>query len=136
LQVYENGKEVFRLLASENTAEPSATREAGVERASAVEPERVMKLSAAAAEDSLVRRVEPNYPKAAREQQIEGHVVLEVHIGRDGGVQEIKLVSGPEMLAQAATDAVKQWRFKPRSVDGRKVEMQTNVTLNFRLPHQ
>jgi TonB family protein len=135
LRVYEKGKEVFRLPASENTAEPSATREAGVERASAVEPEPVTELSAAAAEDSLVRRVEPNYPEQAREQQIEGPVVLEVHIGQDGEVQEINLVSGPAILAQAATDAVKRWRFKPRTVDGREVEMQTNITLNFRLPH-
>jgi protein TonB len=57
-----------------------------------------------------------------------------VDIDPDGAVQEIQLVSGPPLLAQAAMDAVRQWRFKPHPVNGRRVEMQTLVTLNFRLP--
>jgi protein TonB len=60
--------------------------------------------------------------------------VLDVHIGQDGSVQEVTLLSGPALLAQAATQAVKQWRFKPRRVSGRPAEMQTRITLNFRLP--
>lgn len=125
LLVYENGKEVFRM-------EPAQGQgPAGVERASSVEP---LKLSPAAAEGSLLHRVEPEYPEDARSQKIQGAVVLDVHIGADGAVQDVELVSGPSELAQSSTDAVKQWRFRPRKVNGHAVEMQTRVTLNFRLP--
>jgi TonB family protein len=61
-------------------------------------------------------------------------VVLEVHIGRDGAVQDVQFVSGPPELAQASTDAVKQWRFRPLQVNGSTVPMQTRITLNFSLP--
>jgi protein TonB len=60
--------------------------------------------------------------------------VLEVHIARDGAVQQVQVLSGPPQLAHASTDAVKQWRFRPRRVNGRSAEMQTRITLNFRLP--
>lgn len=125
LLVYENGKEVFRMMPAQSLQAP------GVERASSVEP---LKLSPAAAEGSLLHRVEPEYPEDARQQKIQGAIVLDVHIGSDGAVQDMQLVSGPPELAQASTDAVKQWRFKPRKVNGHPAEMQTRVTLNFRLP--
>ena len=133
LRVYENGKEVFRLPPS--PGEPSASAPAGVERASSVEPDQVMKLSTAAAEDSLLHRVEPDYPEEARQQQIQGPVVLDVRINPEGGVQELQVVSGQPLLSQAARDAVKQWRFRPRALNGHPVEMKTRITLNFRLPH-
>jgi protein TonB len=90
-------------------------------------------LSPAAAESSLIHRVEPEYPEAARDQQLQGAVVLDIHIGQDGAVEDVKLVSGEPLLADAAVAAVKQWRFQPRSIDGAPAEMQTTVTLNFRL---
>lgn len=96
-------------------------------------PERVVALSPAAAESSLTHRVEPDYPEEARERQLQGAVVLDIHIGQDGAVQDAKLVSGEPLLADAAMAAVKQWRFRPRIIDGAAVEMQTTVTLNFRL---
>ena len=130
LLVYENGKEVFRATPS---SQPT-TGTTGMERASAVEQERVFQLSPLAAEDVVLYRVEPNYPEEARQQQIQGTVLLEVSIGRDGAVQDVNVVSGQQLLAQAATDAVKQWRFKPRTVNGRALEMETRITLNFRLP--
>lgn len=86
------------------------------------------------ADSSLLYRVEPDYPEAARRQNIQGSVVLEVRIGADGSVQDVRVASGPPLLAQAASDAVKQWKFKPHLVNGSPVEMQTMVTLNFRLP--
>ena len=61
--------------------------------------------------------------------------MLTVRVGDDGAVRDVQFVSGPAELAQASTDAVKQWRFKPHSVDGHPAEMETRVTLNFRLPH-
>jgi TonB family protein len=119
LLVYENGKEVFR-------APPvvSDGNQAGIIE---VPPE--------LAEGSLLHRVEPDYPEEARQQRIEGPVVLDVRTREDGSIEEVKLVSGQPALADAAIAAVKQWRFRPRTVKGRPVEMQTKVTLNFRLPH-
>jgi protein TonB len=60
--------------------------------------------------------------------------VLSVRIAQNGSVQSVTQLSGPPLLAQAATDAVKQWRFKPHLVGGRRAEMQTKITLDFRLP--
>jgi TonB family protein len=144
LLVYENGKEVFRMLPNVDGGEATAPARNGnastttdgpeMQRASAVEPAGALEVSPEVAEGSLLRRVEPEYPEEARQQQIQGAVVLDVHIGQDGSVQEVTLVSGSPLLAQAATGAVKQWRFKPRLVSGRPAEMQTRITLNFRLP--
>jgi TonB family protein len=128
LLVYENGKEVFRLPPSEEAGEGE------VQRASAVEPAGNAELAAEAAEGSVLQRVEPEYPKEARQQRIQGAVVLDVRIGRDGAIQDVKLVSGQAVLANAAIAAVKQWRFKPRVVNGKPVQMRTKVTLNFRVP--
>ena len=144
LLVYENGKEVFRQSparseavrgsAEGNQGESSSEQGTGMQRASSVELEKVVELSPAAAEGSLLHRVEPEYPEAARLEQIQGPVVVDVHIGVNGAVQDVQVVSGSPQLAQASTDAVRQWRFKPRNVNGRAAEMQTRITLNFRLP--
>ncbi len=133
LLVFENGKEVFRMPPSRAPAEPPATAQGAIEPASSVTAERVVALSPAAAENSLIHRVEPDYPEEARNQQLQGAVVLDIHIGQDGTVQETKLVSGEPLLADAAMAAVRQWRFQPRVVNGAPAEMQTRVTLNFRL---
>jgi TonB family protein len=140
LMVFENGKEIYRAPASENSTaqgqaeSPSAELGSGVQRASSEEPDKVVDLPPAAATGSLLHRVEPLYPEDARLQQIQGAVVLEVRIGGDGAVQEVQTISGPAELVQASMDAVKQWRFKPNLVDGRPTPMQTRITLNFRLP--
>jgi TonB family protein len=134
LRIYKNGREVFRVPSAKATAESDDTPGAAVQRASSTEPAGTVELSSAAAEDGLVHRVEPDYPDEARRQNIQGAVVLEVHIDRHGAVQEVKLMNGPEELAQAAINAVKQWQFKPRAANGHLVEMQTTITLNFKLP--
>lgn len=102
--------------------------------ATAAQPAEIIKLSPDAAEHSLIYRQEPEYPEEARRQGIEGPVVLDVRVGGDGAVQNASLVSGQEILGKAAIAAVKQWRFKPHYSQGRPAEMQTRVTLNFRLP--
>jgi TonB family protein len=135
LLVYENGKEVFRMAPASGGSSPaSLTGMTSATPASLIAHEPTEKESREGAAGELVRRVEPDYPEEALQQQIQGPVVLDVRIAPDGAVQDLKLVSGPPLLAQAATDAVKQWRFKPKAVKGRPVEMQTRVTLNFRLP--
>jgi protein TonB len=74
------------------------------------------------------------YPPAARAQQIQGAVTLDVQIGEEGAVHNIEVVEGNPLLADAAVQAVRQWRYRPYSVDGRPVEMQTRVTIRFTLP--
>jgi TonB family protein len=146
LLVYQNGKEIFRLPPTADTsataekAEPNRTQAAGATGASkqsglGIEPATIYEISPEVAESSLLRRVEPEYPEQARRQQIQGPVVLDVHAGRDGSIQEVKLLSGQSLLAEAAIAAVKQWRFRPRRVNGQPVEMQTKITLNFKLPY-
>ncbi len=130
LVVLRNGAEVFRLPPNES---PGKSPEKGMQSPSSSQAEGTGERSAASADGSLVHRVEPEYPEAARQQNIQGSVILDVHIGVDGAVQEVRVASGPPLLAQAASDAVKQWKFKPRLINGRPVEMQTRVTLNFRL---
>jgi TonB family protein len=131
LRVFDNGKEVFRQsAASEAGPVPAAKQGSGMQRAASIVPER----ASAAAENLVLHRVEPEYPESARRAKIQGPVVLDVQIGPNGAVQQATVISGQALLAQAARDAVQQWRFRPRVADGRPVTMQTRITLNFRLP--
>ena len=137
LLVYENGKEVFRMPPTAEEREAtngSSTHGAAVQQASDVGQAGPLQVAPEVAEGSLLHRVEPDYPEQARQQQIQGPVVLDVRTRRDGTIQELKLLSGQRLLADAAIAAVKQWRFRPHLVKGEPVEMQTTVTLNFKLP--
>ena len=81
----------------------------------------------------VVYRIEPAYPPLAREARIQGVVVLTAIINKDGNIQNLQLVSGHPMLAPAAIDAVKHWRYKPFLLNGQPVEVETTVTVNFRM---
>jgi periplasmic protein TonB len=135
LLVLENGKEVFRLPPVQDQDATSAQQV--IQPASELQADpgsqRVLEVPEATAQRELLHRVEPEYPQAARAQNIEGKVILEVHIGADGSVQDVETVSGSALLAQASTDAVKQWKFKPRVIHGQPTEMQTRVTFDFKL---
>ena len=98
---------------------------------SAIEP---VNLPESAARDLLAQSVDPQYPVAAKASGQRGSVVLQVLVGRDGAVQEVKFLQGSLMFARAAIDAVRQWRFKPYSMNGRAVSVQSVITLNFRPP--
>jgi protein TonB len=82
----------------------------------------------------LIQPVEPVYPPAAKASGQRGSVVLQVLIGRDGTVQDAKFLQGSLVFARVAIDAVKQYRFKPYSLNGRPVSMQSVITLNFSPP--
>jgi TonB family protein len=79
----------------------------------------------------VVTKVAPNYPASAREQGISGEVELYAAVSRDGAVEQVALVRGPSALLSAAADAVKQWRFRPYLVNGRPVEVDTTVWVDF-----
>jgi len=79
----------------------------------------------------LTRKVRPEYPLLARQMKVQGSVVLDAMIGTDGGIQDLHVVQGPTILADAAREAVRQWRFKPYLRDGQAVETQAHITVNF-----
>ena len=79
----------------------------------------------------LVYKVQPPYPPLARQARVQGSVVLQALIGKDGTVEELTVTSGHPLLMQAALDAVKQWRYKPYLVDGEPVITHTTITVNF-----
>jgi TonB family protein len=83
--------------------------------------------------EQLVTKVPPIYPPLARQAHIQGKVVLQVRISKSGDVVDLQLVSGHPMLATAAIEAVKQWKYKPHLLNGGPVEVETNVTVNFTL---
>lgn len=92
---------------------------------------RFVRLKPELAEGLLADRVEPEYPDAARHAHIQGSVTLETLIGANGRVQQVTPVSGNPQLADAAVNAVRQWRYKPFTVDGHKVPIRTQVTVTF-----
>jgi protein TonB len=87
-----------------------------------------------AARALLVHAVKPVYPQEAAAQKLHGPVVLQAVIGRDGSVQDLKIVRGYFILGRAASAAVKQWRFQPYTVNGRTLSTQTVITVNFSYP--
>jgi protein TonB len=93
-----------------------------------------VRVSSGVAQGLLVRQVTPKYPPMAQQARIQGTVVLQAVIGKDGTVQNLHVVSGPPMLIQAAMDAVRQWRYKPYHVNGEPVEADTQINVNFKLP--
>jgi periplasmic protein TonB len=88
-------------------------------------------LPEAAVRGLLAQGAQPEYPAAAKASGQRGSVVLQVLIGHDGSVQDAKFLQGSFVFARAAIDAVKQWHFKPYSMNGRVVSVQSVITLNF-----
>jgi len=81
--------------------------------------------------ETVARPVDPIYPLLAQQMKVQGSVVLQAHIGENGSVQSVQVVSGPEILAKAAVEAVRQWRFNPAYKAGHAVPAETRITVNF-----
>lgn len=120
LVVYQGGKVIFKLKPSQAHGEWSAP-DAG-------------QTSPGKANVRVLQRVEPEYPEAAKQQHIQGTVVLNAKVGEDGAVRQLAVISGDPMLATAATDAVFKWRFEPLVQKGRAAPFQTRVKVDFVLP--
>ena len=95
-------------------------------------PKRI-RVPARVVEANLIHDVAPTYPAEAGRARIEGAVVLLAVIGKDGSVQDVRVESGLPILAQAAIDAVKQWRYRPYLLNGEPVEVDSRITINFTL---
>ena len=89
-----------------------------------------LKVSQGVSAGRLIRKVSPVYP--ANAQRIQGEVVLQAVIAKDGSVQSVKVVSGNPVLAEAAVEAVRQWRYHPYVLNGEPVEVETRVQVNFK----
>jgi TonB family protein len=99
---------------------------------STIPPPRIRQGSSVTA-GTVIRQVAPIYPDEARAKHIQGAAVFHVIIGADGTIKEIEPVSGDPILIAAATDAVKQWKYKPTLLNGTPVEVDTIITVDFRL---
>jgi len=140
LVVYEHGKVVFQMPPSETLRsgsektliEPPGSVQNAVTREGDASPPAQTALRAP--NSYLLERVEPQYPEEAKQQHIQGPVVLNALVGTDGSVRELKVISGDAQLIKAAVDAVSQWRFQPHRLKGQLVEFETQITVNFALP--
>jgi protein TonB len=97
-------------------------------------PQKV-RVSSGVAEGMLIHQVKPPYPVAAKMARVEGSVALQAVIGKDGSIQNLRVISGHPLLTSAALEAVKQWRYKPYYLNGEPVEVETQIVVNFLLTH-
>jgi protein TonB len=84
-------------------------------------------------EGDLIRKVLPTYPPLARGVRIQGQVVLQAVISKQGTIENLRLLSGHPMLVSAAIEAVRQWRYRPYILNNEPVEVETQITVNFSL---
>ena len=118
---------------SEQSAFPSVTGRSASAGTSQGPTSQPVQLPQGALQKLLIRHVQPIYPQQAQRSGVQGSVTLSTLIGRDGRVQRVTVISGHPLLAGAATDAVKQWVYKPYIQHGEALEVQTTVVVNFTL---
>jgi protein TonB len=98
----------------------------------AATPQRV-RVSQGVSQGLLIHKVQPSYPPLARQARIQGVVVLQALIGKDGTITNLHVVSGHPMLTNSALEAVKEGRYKPYYLNGEPVEVETTINVNFTL---
>ncbi len=100
------------------------------ETVSAEKPE--AQVPAEVMEKLLIHRVEPVYPAEARQANLQGIIALDVVVGRDGSVVSMRPLNGPEVLARAAMDALRWWKFEPYRLNGEPAVVETTVAVEFK----
>jgi TonB family protein len=98
--------------------------------ASAEKPQ--VQVPAEVMEKLLVHKVEPTYPAEARKLNLQGVIALDIVVGRDGSVVSMHALNGPEVLAQAATDSLRWWKFEPYRLNGEPAVVETTVAVEFK----
>jgi len=96
-------------------------------------PPKLMRVSAGVSSGLLIQPIRPIYPGIAKAARLEGAVVIEAIISRSGQIESARVISGPAMLQQAAMDAVRSARYSPYKLNGEPTEVETTITINFRL---
>ncbi len=105
---------------------------AAVPKLVALPPKRV-RVSQGITRGLLIQKIEPTYPPIARQARVQGEVILKAIISKEGEIKELELVSGHPMLAPAAIEAVRRWRYRPFLLSGEPIEVETLVTVIFRI---
>ena len=95
--------------------------------------DQVIRIGGNVQQANLVSQITPVYPAQAKQDRVQGTVQLQVIIDKEGHVEEVSVLAGPEPLIQSAVDAVKQWTYKPTLLNDQPVKVQTTVTVNFTL---
>jgi protein TonB len=107
--------------------------EAGLKNAEVTSAEKPQaQVPAEVMEKLLVHRVEPAYPAEARKANLQGIIALDIVVGRDGSVVNMHALNGPEVLARAAMDALRWWKFEPYRVNGEPAVVETTVAVEFK----
>ncbi|WP_263366968.1 energy transducer TonB [Edaphobacter bradus] len=99
------------------------------------EAEAAVNVPASVMEARLASSRVPSYPETAKASHVEGRVVLEATIAKDGSVGHLRVLEGDPRLRSAATEAVSRWRYRPYMLNGKPVEVNTTVRVDFRLPN-
>jgi protein TonB len=97
-------------------------------------PQETLRISQGVSQGLILKRVQPVYPEQARQMRVEGKVELQANISKSGSITGVKQLSGDPLLGRAATDAVRQWKYKPYFLNGEPIEIQTQITVIFKLP--
>ena len=98
----------------------------------ALAQEATKKVSSSEALGAVVTRVEPEYPLMARQLRIQGDVSLEAVVAENGTVEKVNIVSGNPVLTRPAAEALRRWKFKPFSADGKPIKVLAPVNMSFR----
>lgn len=107
--------------------------ESGLKGSAALSAEKPqVQVPAEVMEKLLVHRVEPTYPPEARKANLQGIIALDIVVGRDGSVERMRALNGPEVLAQAAMDALRWWKFEPYRVNGQPAVVETTLAVEFK----
>ena len=94
-----------------------------------------VRVSQGVSQGLLVKKVSPAYPPMALQLHKQGTVDLLASISKDGTITGVKVLSGDSVLAKSAVEAVRQWKYRPYLLNGEPVEIETQITMNFRLPY-
>ena len=97
-------------------------------------PQETLRISQGVSQGLILKRIQPIYPEQARQMRVEGKVELQANISKSGSITGVKQLSGDPQLGRAATDAVRQWKYKPYFLNGEPIEIQTQITVIFKLP--
>jgi protein TonB len=96
-------------------------------------PHKRIDVSSGVSEGMLITPIRPVYPAIARAAHVEGTVVVEAVISRNGTIESLHVLSGPMMLQSAAIEAIRGARYRPYRLNGEPVDVQTTITVNFRM---
>jgi protein TonB len=97
-------------------------------------PQQKLRISQGVSQGLIIKKVQPVYPPQARQMHLEGTVELQANVAESGSIASVKQLSGDRVLGRAAMDAVRQWKYKPYYLNGQPVEVETQITVNFKLP--